>query len=405
MPTKVLAWNIQNFTIRKIDPVGGGNTVVQIGPMTFRFPRVNSLRLNYILDNVARTDPDVFTVIEVISSWGPRGSLVSGNGALGVLELLAQLRILDANWCLVPPQKLTNFIEVNEQDDGHEELVRDGGYTEAIGVFFRADRLTFIGPYIWPLAGDNNNPNKIAVANAGGAVAGAYPANWAGCLPAGNYYAGQSYFQTTAVPAREIFFPGQNSRRPFLTRFQEIGGNHRIITLVSVHYPPRQPEAISAWTNTLGYFIDSYVHLANEVICIAGDFNINYRGDEYIPNEFFAGYYGYHTIINGAGYFPTIYHRAANATPTEYMKLQGLDNATVHYQPAAYEGASTFRMIDRVANDLPANLPSLLYNPMAEIMNQPTPAAQNDLFRRVINFGRLGPVPGTSDHLAILYTI
>ncbi len=43
---------------------------------------------------------------------------------------------------------------------------------------------------------------------------------------------------------------------------------------------------------------------------------------------------------------------------------------------------------------------SLMYNSPAQIAMLP-PCEQDDAFRQPFNFGKLGPVPGTSDHMAI----
>ncbi len=401
MPTKILVWNIQNFTINKIDPNFVNHIVVPSvhGGFSFQTVQLSTMKLDYILNNVIVTDPDIFSVIEVISGRGPKGSLVSSKGAQGVLALLNSLRKLNTNWCLVPPLKLTDKIQLSEADDGHIELLSDGTYTEAIGVFYRKDRLDFVGPYVWPAAGSNDNPNKIADPR-DGTVAGPYPDVWSNCLPPGNYNAGQYEFYTE--DDQELLFPAEGSRRPFLTQFVERGGNQRTISLASVHYPPNQSSAITAWARTIRYFIDDYPLGDKEVVCIAGDFNINYRGEDYVPTDFYSTYYNFHTLINGKKYFPTIYQRNANATPWIYVKNQGLDNATVRYGPQALEFNPTFEFMDRVEA---GNHPSLLYNDLNVIRALPTVDEQNELFRQPNNFMKLGPVPGTSDHIGMFYTI
>lgn len=84
------------LTFNKIDLDGGDVTDIQLLDGTVVRANVsnNDLRLSYIVDNVRQTDPDIFVVLEVISSRGVCGSLLSStsNGGRGCLALLAQLR-------------------------------------------------------------------------------------------------------------------------------------------------------------------------------------------------------------------------------------------------------------------------------------------------------------------------
>src|SRR5690606_27901521 len=146
-PLKLLVWNIQNFTLNKINPAIGDQAVVSL-PGTAPLIQVpyNNLRDNYIVSNVTSSDPDIFVLIEVISGKGTKGSLVSGKGAQGLLQVLKRLRATSDQWCLVPALKLVNKINITEIDgEGDSEdnallaLLNEGQYTEGIGVFYRKD--------------------------------------------------------------------------------------------------------------------------------------------------------------------------------------------------------------------------------------------------------------------------
>ncbi len=403
MPAKLLIWNIQNFTLNKIDwTIGDIVHVYHPGTQTPKFSSAyNTLRNDYIIDNVTLADPDIFIIIEVISGRGVKGSLVSSKGASGVTTLLTRLRRVNQNWCLVPPLKLTDEIitaEIEEDDESDstlQELLSEGGYTEAIGVFYRKDRMDFIGPYVWPNTPDN--AAKTAVPPGDTVTPGAYPQEWQAGLPVNNYYAGQYEFK---INDKEILFPGLKSRRPFFTKFREKTGNQRLISIASLHLPPQQSSAIQALVNLAEYFGNKYVTANNEVLLIAGDFNIDPYKDN-VLSGFIVTEYGFKALLNkqtppGS----TMNYRSGNAKPTKWLKNSILDNILRKYGGNnAKDGDPQVTIIDRVTNQ------SLLYTPLNTILQQPTEQAQNELFRVPFNFKKIGPNPGTSDHLAMLLQI
>jgi len=409
MPTKILVWNIQNFTINKIDFEKGERIALPSPPSVFFATSSTILKNDYIIDNVALANPDIFIVIEVVSGRGPKGSMVTSKGAMGVQTLLKRLKSLSNNWFLVPPLKLTDQIQVAEIDDEGpdedlSELISEGGYTEAIAVFFRKDKVDFVGPNVWPTVPGNDNPGKASVPPGPGVVAGAYPAEWQSCLPRNddgsyNYFAGRADFRTAG--GDEWLFPAIQSRRPFLTKFRERQGMRRFLTIASVHFPPQPAPAKQAFVALVEYFNTDYAIAQDEIILIAGDYNINYYQDTERVFEFLRGQH-FFTVFNGTAQ-PTMYKRNGSATPTDYRPQKGLDNASVKYGSQAIFQGLTGMIFDRVRND-PGTVPpitSLLYTPYNDIISQPTPDEQNDLFREPFNFGKFGPAPGTSDHLAI----
>ena len=394
MGTKLLVWNIQNFTINKISLANANPHVPLQHPNN-----INVQKLLYILNNVNLTDPDIFVVIEVISGRGERGSPVNGRGAQGLVTLLGHLRAMSPHWCLVPALKLVNKINVTEIDGDNEDeddnpllqLINDGQYTEGIGVFFRQDRVSFQGPYIWPNTPDS--PLKVAVPAGGGAVAGPYLPGWQNCLPAGNYFAGQyTYFYPNGSP---VEFPATTSRNPFLTRFVELGGAHRIINLASVHFPPNLAAAETALARLAGYLFDKVI-ANNEVQVIAGDYNIDFGQEFCYARSALQDLYRFTPVLR-YGMPPSMLKRRSIATPTFYQPKLLLDNVAIRFGAQAVVPGQRWAIMNRIYDP---DIPTLMENSLAQILALP-PNQQDEVFRRPLNFGRLGPVPGTSDHLAV----
>ncbi|MGB8195031.1 MAG: hypothetical protein WCF67_24055 [Chitinophagaceae bacterium] len=403
MPVKLLVWNIQNFTLNKIDWTIGDTVYDDFSPTrnSYKFgAQYNTLRNDYILNNVSLTDPDIFIVIEVVSGRGPKGSLITSKGAAGVTTLLARLRTLNNNWCLVPPLKLTDEIQVGEIEDQQEhqhllELLGEGSYTEGIGVFFRKDRVSFTGPYVWPNQPANNNAHKIAVP-ANGAVSGPYPDIWQACLPVGNHFAGQFEFRDNTG---EKLFPAQGSRRPFFTTFRELHGNQRDISIASVHFPPQKNPAVAA-LNNLATFLSTNVPLGNNAaMLIVGDYNINPYADA--MNSLSAALLntGFTPLINRDNKrTSTMYYTNSNATPFVYIKdRQPLDNIAVRAGSSFDANDLDLRIINRVVES------SILFTDLNVIQSLPTKDLQDEIFRKPLNFKKIGPNPGTSDHLAVFF--
>lgn len=397
MPSKILIWNIQNFTLNKIDWTIG-DIVEYYGTQNPTFyAAYNTLRNDYIISNIELENPDIFIVIEVISGRGAKGSLVSGRGAMGVTTLLSRMRRLNKNWCLVPPLKLTAEIQVGEiEDDNDQELLQllsEGGYTEGIGVFFRSDRVDFVGPYIWPNQPGNDNAGKTSVPF-GTATPAAYPEEWQSCLPQGNYYAGQFEYKVTG---HEKFFPAETSRRPFFTKFQEKTGMNRFLSIFSVHFPPKENSAVAALTTLGEYLKDNYVVANNEILMIVGDYNINPCNENVTSLKMPLEGTGLVPLLTcQSGVDSTIFYSNSYATPNLYYKANKvLDNVAVKFGSRQIFQDLNIGVVNRVANS------SILYTPLNVIKSLPTPERQNEVFRHPSNFKKIGPNPGTSDHLPV----
>jgi hypothetical protein len=413
MPTNLLMWNVQFFTVNKIsmansewiDLVNTNNV-----PVDGTFDTL--MNLEYITSNLQFVNAGgqgpvhLFVLIENLSSQGTLGSLAGGNGAIGARLLLDRIRGVthNPNWMLVPPLKLVDRLQTEQGEDDLFALVREGAYTECISVFYRSDLLSFVGPYVWPAAGNNLDPTKTAQANTG-QLTGAYPDEWDGTYPPGNYFAGQfEYFYNPGARTGEVLFPDVGSRRPFFTQFREIGGNQRLISLVSVHYPPNGPAASVAFSRTLGMFAHgTYPIQADEVLLVGGDINLDYLSD--IPAMQHAVYDipaqdGFQMVLdiqrNPGLVRPTIIRRAINATLQNYRSTVGLDNIALRVGA----GLQPFGYFTNVYDRVDRTDPSMMFNSPASIAALGFPE-QDIVFRLQQNYKYMGPVPGVSDHLPI----
>lgn len=405
MPTNLLVWNVQFFTSNKIsmqksewlDLVDINGNVVDGNFDTL-------LNLEYITTNIKDADAHIFVLIENLSSQGTMGSLAEGNGAIGSRLMLDRIRgaTLNANWMLVPPLKLVDKVQTEKDALGLLALLKEGAYTECISVYYRSDLLNFVGPYVWPLSPNNNDTRKVAQRNTGQATQ-AYPADWDDCYPVGNSFAGQfEFFVNPVARTGQVLFPDYGSRRPFLTQFREIGGAARLITLVSVHYPPNSPDAGTAFARTLSYFAQgNWPIQPDEVILVAGDFNLDYLTDGILDSDRLDGTArrnGFSLALRTPwSNQPTMLKNKRYATPYSYLKQEGLDNIAYRY------GGGILPVIVDVLDRVGGTLPSLMFTSMASIKALPTEEQKKYVFRLEQNFSYMGPVPGVSDHLALQF--
>jgi hypothetical protein len=410
MPTNLLVWNVQFFSSNKIsvaqsnwlDLVDTNGNIVDGNFNTL-------MNLEYITSNVQLADAHIFVLIENLSDQGTMGSLAEGNGAKGSLLLLDRIRgaTINRNWMLVPPLKMVNKVQTETSRAGGYSLVKEGAYTECVSVYYRSDLLNFVGPYVWPQSLNNDSVTKVAQRNTGQTTQ-AYPDAWNGSYPAGNFYAGQfEYFADPAARTGQYLFPDTGGRRPFFTQFRELTGAARLLSLVSVHFPPKFTPASRAFATTTTYFSpEKYQAQADEVVLIAGDFNLNY-----LLNPLDKGYISQSDALYGQAarksftlalnrrntQLPTMMKQSDDATPPDgYLRPNlGLDNIALRYGGGALNFQTT--VYDRVNR----NAPSMMFTPMAEIMQLPTQIYRNTVFRLQQNFKYMGPVPGVSDHLPV----
>ena len=253
----LLVWNIERFTLKRIQD-SKGKTAQDVLIAQAK----SAGALAHIISTVRQADPDIFIVLEALSSPGDLGTLGEGKGKLGLLRLFTELRTLNANWFLVPAVR-TNPTVLDSKS-----------YTESVGVFWRNDRVQFIGPLKWPKAQGSNNPSPTgpAVPPTATNVATKYPAPWDGVMPTGTAANWAGY-----VP----ILPGSNPkptigdkptiRQPFITDFTDGTRSNRIF---SVHLPPNKT-ARESLVKILGLNQALWRPGHTTGVAIVGDMNID----------------------------------------------------------------------------------------------------------------------------------
>lgn len=287
--TRILCWNITNFSLNKISNPTGGDW-----EMFWSRDRLRHILNEVFLSNI----PDIFVIIEVYNRSGEamtRGVPQCGNARDAVLLLLNDIRAQTTNqsWYLVPPLSLGLW-----------------GRSESIAVYYNGARLQFQGPYVYgpdyseDLGDASNGPMVRSVpltdttrpANNDSSWPDGpqdYPSDWAGALPSRqvsvqgvmgpvmvpeNRLAGQCEFHD--VQGGRIYFSRSNDwdsfRSPFYTLFSELPPPGqtppgRSIKLFSVHTSPCNAEhAVAALGN-----IQELAPAPNEVSVVLGDFNVD----------------------------------------------------------------------------------------------------------------------------------
>ncbi|MFI2242484.1 hypothetical protein [Streptomyces chrestomyceticus] len=422
MPLRIMMWNIQNLGL---------------GKMTATSDDPHLRRLDYIVDSVIRCDPGIFVVLEVSTedlhlkvSGLQFGAVISaGSGAVAVLEILGHLRVRTGrDWRLVPP--LISGAE---------------GRKEGVAVFFDNGRVNFRGPLqLDEFPADAGR--TIQRAGGLGGAAATYRAPWADALPATvptgppiggglrqNQLAGHTYFETPGGNT-PLCFPRPEHRSPLLTRFQEVGNQQRVFTVLSAHLPPEPNWAREAVREIMRIPPVTADLAANEVRVILGDLNLNALDPRQV--------HSLNPVISrpvrrtGAG--ATHFERFHFLDPT---MLRSTDQASLggtapyldYLTPFSYPGGPTGwkaldhifaayganagytpppgfgqgYVLDRVAgtplNPAPGFTPLPPLPPPAVQRSVPAlqtlpPAQRDEQFRRIHNFGK---IRGASDHMAV----
>ncbi|EGF89408.1 hypothetical protein ABI_47560 [Asticcacaulis biprosthecium C19] len=287
--TRILYWNIENFSLGKIYAGGVGAAASQA-----------EQRLDYIVDRIfagpsapgpgalPNNPPDIIVIVEVFRRTGEileEGLVLNSTSNAGVAlqELLARIQAnaqLGAAWCLVPPIALGQ-----------------GYYTEAVAVFYNSANLVFTGPNLLyqlhgppgGVVGQSQPVTAYTVAHAM-PYAGAWPAVLRArpvSFPAlgphvtvpENQLAGEWQYFVGPRPlpgggpagGTRIEFPASYNRGPFQTTFHEIVSG-RNLNLYSFH---SSPDTAKDAVNNLQFIPDMAVVGANEVKIVLGDFNID----------------------------------------------------------------------------------------------------------------------------------
>lgn len=286
--TRILYWNISNFSMPKIHDTTSWITSSEA------FSRESHI-LEVMCGPTGGPIPDIIVVVEVYSrvrEVGAEGTAldVGSDAAQAVLRLLAKIRAdatlgaAGTNWCVVPPLNLGEF-----------------GQREAVAVFYNATTIQFTGPNLFyqlypppPVAIGQSQP----VDQATYAAMIPYPAPWLGAMPAlgrttnfpainqtiaENQLAGEWQYYTTPPnrpvpssptpppPTNRLQFPNNGCRGPFYTRFLDLGAN-RTINLFSIHTSPATARGA---IQRLASVPEVSAVSAGEVNVLLGDFNID----------------------------------------------------------------------------------------------------------------------------------
>lgn len=428
MPTRIMAWNIQDLTLKKLQPSDADPSYY---------------RAKYILQSVLLSlnrKPDIFVVIEVETGVpdvrvGAQSFVVADNsGGPAVRLILNALRYADedADWRVVPP-----MISGSERRK------------EGIAVFFNNDRVNFRGPLQLETftVGEGREQRKSFQRASGiGGQAPTYLPPWENALPdqkpAGpdignglkqNQLAGKVLWDNPHGQGL-LNFPDAGTRSPFYTSFIEKGGAGRTINLMSVHLPPNTNKAAQAVTNLMSLPQMSGPMSVGEVRVLCGDFNINFQNPDRVLkwNPMIM-----RNIQRSDG--TTTHFSMLNWTAPSLLKP--VDLATLAGTPDHFDYMSSGWRVDR-QQDEDDFLRLVSYDaifaafnagsapwPPGYVMNRvagtpwttnPTVTSamdrsisdlqnwarnwhaplvtQTDLFQRVENFGK---IRGTSDHLAV----
>jgi hypothetical protein len=284
MTTRILYWNIENFSANKLV---ASLTTARKGIDYKRRANIDvTARRGLIRRHLTQLQADILVIVEVSTGAVGNGLLIGATGGWnGLSEVLAYLRLSDAagNWNLVPPI-----------------VVGQNGKCEGVGVFYRSTITNALGlqtgnryftgpnrfsggaggasfnplaPLPAPLAGDY--PNTIAFFGANRNIPGF-----------GLYNAGQPEqrnaarvaFDSVASPGTDVDF-GQ-LRQPFMVTFTESNVGppetlRRHLTIFGVHSPPKQNEARQYLIDLADANEIAAANAVNETRVIAGDFNVN----------------------------------------------------------------------------------------------------------------------------------
>jgi hypothetical protein len=372
--------------------------------MTWNINRFNQATFNrsiwnadYIYTTALGQALDILIVIEVQTAHaGVRGQLITGNGQTGVMTLLNLLRASPGNpdWRLVPPARLSNVFAGDE-------------YNEGIAVFYNNGTLNFTGPnYI-----DAHGITTPNVLNA----AAAYPLAWNGALPGGNNRAGRVDFQRYDDANTTLNFPTNQDRRPWYTTFTERGGALRNLKLFSVHLPPNTARASEATMNlSLCAELRNGIG-ANDVVIVAGDFNVNLVNLQVMNHVDFVRYSYLYAAMNSGPEFGAAETRIAganaatlqgNAPGYGYLLNESLDNVYLRYGAGLAAPGHNATVVNRVIGTGVA-YPIHMVNPIPAILAAPWLAWQKlAVFQQFQNYGHLAVgTGGTSDHLPLVIDI
>jgi endonuclease/exonuclease/phosphatase family metal-dependent hydrolase len=395
---KIMSWNIERLGLNKL--------------LTNNWDKTG-MREDHILETIELVDPDVLVLQEVQTTWTGFGDLITGlSGPLAVMHVQNWLQenFEEEEWSLVPPAILTP----------------NGGYSEGIGVLFKANRLSFEGPMIWTGAEGIQDP-------AGGGVPALYPGLWENTLPEAASHTPPETEQRMLAGRYEFLdgegnrlqFGGPNTRSIWQTRFYDPTAA-RYLDLYSLHFPP-QPNRAKAALGDLAripHFVAAPAAAEDRVI--VGDYNLNANSES---GEWFGQFTNEEEQVPGAPLVTVQYQLVFEEEPatlsTNVRRVLGgetngvaplygytarntagvpkaLDNALV-----VRGGVAALANNQYVANRIFGPVLAIdMVNSIPEInAGIGNAAGQKKRFNTLVNFGHIGGRRGASDHLGIVFEL
>lgn len=355
MNLRIVSWNIERFSADSLTRRGLG------------FPYIR----NVIRPDAPAREADIFIVIEVKSTVGPKGRPVEGSGARAVNDLANRLKTLSSHWCVVPPLRLTRSLTGTTRSN-----------SEGIAIFYRSDRLKFTGP----VTGFDYTGSKFAHRSDPAVT---------------KHLAGQAEFLT--AHGTVMGFPNMRNRSPWLTTFRTRpgpGAEPQSFTLVAAHSPPLvarnehgkrvRPENRECYEGTAALSLIQEITGDTRKVILTGDFNCNYADPDF--RAAFSGLEkkGFTPLITQE---PTTMGTVKRARPTAYKTANVFDNVLLkNVTPApAAANVPNAAVVDPVVG-FPDGYPKIQAY-AKELYTPDTIPVQT--FRSGANFGG---VRGTSDH-------
>lgn len=350
MTTRVLIWNIQQFSVNKIfsssTAVSPGHGGLQDQVAALQRRQV----INYVLN---ATQPDIIVIVEVSSGENIAGALATPTGGIESLAHLLysfnQHTGTPGGWNAVPPL-----------------YIGTGGRAETIGILYRrtnnAGTLSryFTGPNIWtggtagtsvppgmgapPAVAYTGLPLPIGTVNINGMLvppgSGAARQIPPGALHNGNVFenlvAARVDFDDGTGTGTNVDFAGL--RQPYMVTFTEAntagGAVQRNLTLFAIHAPPNNVTA-ATYINVMSTMPDVVGALGpNETRVVGGDFNINLLA----ANGSDAG--AYNPLINAPNAYSLLVEPSAAGIPANLDQYRGY--FSTHIRGKHNDAASLF---------------------------------------------------------------
>lgn len=352
---RMLYWNIQNITSEKyydrdVQRVIADALLPGPGPWN---------------------DISLYVIVEVhtrATAGRQTGTIYDTSGTRGLYLLQGMLAGTSDSWRCVPPVS-----------------VGTGPYSEAVGILYRSDRLTFRGPHVW----SNYGPVPADVIGTTSANA---PQPWRSLLPGGGSFTAAAYpepwklydpFKNAGAPAPQISyptadsagfwqFPGPDNRAPVRAQFNFTNSQNTpcILDLFAAHVSPgywdndqRAGPAIMGTASVSGIpDITKNPLPTDNIQLVVGDFNVPTQWTGYF--KAYGGFLMKNYIPSIGGATASFYPRGTpthfnTKKPTPYANDKGgagylnwekgsIDNIVYKNGPGGTPRVTSVQIIDQV---------------------------------------------------------